>query len=383
MKVMLIDDEHHALHSLKRTLLETDPFLKVSLFTNGKEALDQLIGDAHDVVITDFWLPGIDGVTLLEKIQTVCPEAIRILVNGHADDAMLFKSLHVAHQVLHKPLDSKLLWALICQTANLLPLVSDETMRKVLGGVSKLPSAPKLYRELSALLQQSNCTIEDMVRLISRDPAITAKLLQLANSAFFTRRAKTVELRAAVVRLGINTIRNLLLGVELFEPGSLIARAIGRDLDNVQQNALKMAQMAERLARGTALAGDAFVAGLLADLGQVVFLMTFGSEWRDCRSDAKLHARPLHEVEQEYFGVSHAEVGGYLLGLWGLPYSLVEAVANHHRPERIIAPLYSTSAITAISTALIENNPIDDAWLMSMKAKTRVDVLRENLAGAS
>ena len=88
-------------------------------------------------------------------------------------------------------------------------------------------------------------------------------------------------------------------------------------------------------------------------------------------------------MEQEYFGVSHAEVGGYLLGLWGLPYSLVEAVANHHRPERIIAPLYSASAITAISTALVENTPIDDSWLMSMKAKTRVDMLRENLAGTS
>ncbi len=383
MKVMLIDDEHHALHSLKRTLLETDPSLKISLLTNGKEALDQLVWDVHDVVITDLWLPGIDGVSLLEQVQKACPSAIRILVDGHSDDATLFKSLHVAHQVVRKPLDSKLLWSLVCQTAKLLPLVSSETMRKVLGGVSKLPSAPRLYRELSTLLQRTNCSIDDMVKLISRDPAITAKLLQLANSAFFTRRSKTVELRAAVVRLGINTIRNLLLGVELFEPGSLLAKAIGRELDAAQQNALNLAQMAERLARGTALAGDAFVAGLLADIGQVVFLMTLGSQWRDCRSDAKLHARPLHEVELEYFGVSHAEVGGYLLGLWGLPYSVVEAVANHHRPERIIAPLYSASAIAAISVALVENMPIDDAWLLSMKAKTRVNVLRENLAGAS
>jgi HD-like signal output (HDOD) protein/ActR/RegA family two-component response regulator len=383
MKVMLIDDEHHALHSLKRTLLETDPFLKISLVTNGKEALEQLGRDAQDVVITDLWLPGIDGVTLLEQVQKACPSAIRILVDGQRDDATLFKSMHIAHQVVRKPLDSKLLWSLICQTANLLPLVSDETMRKVLGSVSKLPAAPTLYRELSSLLQQTNFSIDDMVKLISRDPAITAKLLQLANSAFFTRRAKTVELRAAVVRLGINTIRNLLLGVELFEPGSSLSKAIGRELDTVQQNALNMAQMAERLARGTALAGDAFVAGLLADIGQVIFLITLGNQWRDCRSDAKLHARPLHEVEQEYFGVSHAEVGGYLLGLWGLPYSIVEAVANHHRPERIIAPLYSASAITAISAALIENTPIDDAWLLSMKAKTRVELLRENLAGMS
>jgi HD-like signal output (HDOD) protein len=252
-------------------------------------------------------------------------------------------------------------------------------MRRVLGNVSQLPAAPKLYRELTLRLQEPHCSVDDVVKLVGRDPSMAATLLHLANSAFFTRRAKTIELRAAVVRLGFNTIRNLMLGVELFEPGSLVATAIGRELEAVQQNAVRMAQMAERLARGTALAGDAFVAGLLADIGQIVLLMTRGQEWRECRTDSKLYERPLHEVEQERFGVSHAEVGGYLLGIWGLPYLLVEAVANHHRPNRILAPLYSPSAITAISAALIDGAPIDDSWLQSMKAKTRVDMVRENL----
>ncbi len=291
----------------------------------------------------------------------------------------MFRALRVAHQVVKKPLDGQLLWSLVCQTATLLPLVSDETMRKVLGRVTNLPPAPRMYRELSGLLQQPNCAIDDVVNLVGRDPSMAAKLLHLANSAFFARRAKTIELRSAVVRLGFNTIRNLMLGLELFEPGNLIAKAIGRELESVQQSAYRMAQMAERLARGTALVGDAFVAGLLADIGQVVFLMVRSEEWRECRIDAKIHDRPLHEVEQERFGVSHSEVGGYLLGIWGLPYCLVEAVANHHRPDRIVAPLYSPAAIAAISAALIDSVPIDDAWLLSMKAKTRVDVVRSNL----
>lgn len=380
MKVMLVDDEHHALHFLKRSLLETDPFLKITLLTNGREALEQLLTEYHDVLVTDLFLPGLDGVRLLEQLQKLCPSTIRIMAEGECDHAVMFRILNTAHQVLKKPLDSQLLWTLICQTASLLPIVSEDVIRQALGRLTRLPPAPKLYRELSQLLQQPQCTVDDVVKVVGRDPSLTAKLLHLANSAFFARRAKTIELRQAVVRLGFNTIRNLMLGVELFEPGGLIAKALGRELESVQQSAIRMAQMAERLARGTPLASDAFVAGLLADIGQVVLLLAKGNAWRECRSEARVAGRSLHEFEQQQFGISHAEVGAYLLGLWGLPYSLVEAVASHHRPDRIMAPLYSPTAIAAIAAALIDSVPINEEWLVAMKAKTRVDVVRENLS---
>lgn len=379
MKVMLVDDEHHTLHFLKRSLLEADPFLKITLFTNGREALDSLQVDYHDVLVSDLWLPGLDGIDLIEQMQKVCPSTIRILVDGNCDDAVMFRVLNAAHQVVGKPLDSQLLWTLICQTASLLPLVSDESIRQSLGRLTRLPPAPKLYRELSQLLQQPQCTVDDVVKLVGRDPSLTGKLLHLANSAFFARRSKTIELRQAVVRLGFNTIRNLMLGVEVFEPGGIVAKVLGRELEAVQQNALRMAQMAERLARGTPLASDAFVAGLLADIGQVALLLARGNDWRECRSEAKVSGRPLQDVEQQQLGTTHAEVGAYLLGLWGLPYSVVEAVGNHHRPDRIMAPLYSPTAITAIAAALTDSAPINDDWLVTMKAKTRVDVVRENL----
>jgi DNA-binding NtrC family response regulator len=182
---MLVDDEHHALHFLKRSLLDTDPFLKITLLTNGREALDQLLTEYHDVLITDTWLPGMDGVTLMEKVQKLCPSTIRILVDGTIDETAMFRVLNVAHQVVKKPLDSQILWSLICQTANLLPLVGDETIRQALGRLTHLPPAPKLYRELSQLLRQPQCTVDDVVKLVGRDAAMTAKLLHLANSAFW------------------------------------------------------------------------------------------------------------------------------------------------------------------------------------------------------
>jgi HD-like signal output (HDOD) protein len=108
--------------------------------------------------------------------------------------------------------------------------------------------------------------------------------------------------------------------------------------------------------------------------------MAQGHAWRDCRATSRLYKRPLQDIEEQEFGVTHAEVGGYLLGIWGLPYALVEAVANHHRPQRILAPVYSVSAITAISAAIMDGLPIDENWLVALKVKTRVDVVRERVS---
>jgi len=379
MKIMLIDAEHASLLKTKGALAEADPFLKITPLTNARDALDLLAREAHDAVITDLLLPGIDGLALLERVRRLHPTVIRILVSGNSEHKVMFAAMNVAHQVLQKPCDGPLLWSLISQTAAVLPLIRDETMRAVVGSVSHLPPAPRVYTELSRLLESPNCGIDDVVKLIGRDPAIAARLLRLANSAFFSRREHSLDLRPSVVRLGFNTIRNLMLTVELFDLSSPFGKALGRELELVQQNALLLAKTSEQLARSTTMAGDAFVTGLLADIGQMVLLMTQGYAWRDCRAMARLYKRPLQDLEEKAFGVTHAEVGGYLLGLWGLPYSVVEAVSNHHRPERIIAPIYSLSAITAISSAIMDGIPIDESWLVSLKAKTRVDMVRERI----
>lgn len=379
MKIMLIDAEHGSLLKTKEALAAADPFLKITPLTNARDALELLARESHDVVITDLLLPGIDGLALLEKVRRLYPAVIRILVSSNVDPNVMFVAMNVAHQILQKSLDGPLLWSLISQTAAVLPLIRDDKMRTVVGSVSQLPPAPRVYSELSRLLENPNCSIDDVVKLIGRDQAIAARLLRLANSAFFSHREHSLDLRPSVVRLGFNTIRNLMLTVELFHLSSPFGKALGHELELVQQNALLLAKTSEQLARSTTLTGDAFVTGLLADIGQIVLLMTQGYAWRDCRATARLYKRPLQEVEEAAFGVSHAEVGGYLLGMWGLPYAVVEAVTNHHHPERILAPIYSLSAITAISTAITDGLPIDENWLLSLKVKTRVDMVRERV----
>ncbi len=380
MRVLLVEDPKFEAQTFKRRLQAANHPFVVSVATSSTEALGRLSAVPYDVVIVDDRLGEDDPLLLLERISQRCPETVRVLISADLSDTTLQRALRFAHQVVRRDLEPNVLEGLLLQTATTLTWVSGSAMRRALGGLNQLPPQPRLYRELTLLLQRPNCSIDEVVVLLSRDATMAAKLLQLANSAFFLRRARTVELRAAVVRLGVNTIRNLLLSLELYEPGSPVARVLGRELEHAQKTSLRLAQMTEKLAAGTSVVGEAFVAGLLADIGQVVFILSRGVEWREARLISERDGVALHEVETARFGVSHAEVGAYLLGIWGLPFSLVEAVAHHHRPERICAPLFTPAAVTAIASALIDAVPLSDDWLHTIRAKTRVELVRSQLS---
>jgi HD-like signal output (HDOD) protein len=205
---------------------------------------------------------------------------------------------------------------------------------------------------------------------------MTAKLLQMANSAFFTRRAPTADLRTAIMRLGMNTIRHLVLAVELFDTRGLVGRTNLTDFGRLRDNALQMATIAEQLGKDTDLRGEAFTMGLLADIGQFVFALTRKEAWEQCRQIAKDTGRELHDVEYEHLGVSHAEVGGFLLGIWGLPFSVVEAVVHHHHPERIAARVMGSAAITALANAVVYGSELDSKWVSEIGAEETLIRLR-------
>jgi HD-like signal output (HDOD) protein len=222
--------------------------------------------------------------------------------------------------------------------------------------------------------------VDDVAALLLRDPQLCAKLLQVANSAFFSRRGRTLDLRPAIVRLGMNTIRSLLLSVEVFDKSGAFAAVAPAELDMAQLEAQRLAELCERLSQGSRWSGQAYVVGLLADIGQLLLLLTRGRAWRECKSLALRQRRPIQEVERERLGVSHPEVGAYLLGLWGLPFGLAEAVAHHHTPTGELVAHFNLSAVVAIAAALQGRVTIDEPWLVGMKVRTKVELLRQSLA---
>jgi len=124
----------------------------------------------------------------------------------------------------------------------------------------------------------------------------------------------------------------------------------GVSLEALRDHALLTAGIARRIVSGYRRnVDDATTAGLLHDIGKLVLAVEMPDHIRTATAAARESGRPLHVVEQELFGITHAEIGAYLLGVWGLPYPIVEAVANHHAPGRVPEP--GLDALAAVHVA--------------------------------
>jgi putative nucleotidyltransferase with HDIG domain len=205
----------------------------------------------------------------------------------------------------------------------------------MVGSLRDLPSLPRICSELRQVLADPNASIEQVARIVEQDVAISAKVLQLVNSAFFGVTREIADIRTAVSHLGMNLLHNLVLSVEIFRAFQPKTAIPGFSLEEFHEHSQLTARIASGIRRGLGLP-DAVVAGaLLHDVGKLVIAEKSPDHFARAIAGAKREAQPLFLVEEDLIGVSHAEVGAYLLSLWGLPSQVVEAVAHHHHPERV------------------------------------------------
>jgi HD-like signal output (HDOD) protein len=188
-----------------------------------------------------------------------------------------------------------------------------------------------------------------VAEIVSKDIAICAKVLQLANSGFFGAARRVASIQQAVTVLGTATIRNLALSVEVFRAFEKAEAVPGFSPQALQDHALLTASIASRLLPNRQESEDAFSAGMLHDVGQLVLAAAAPARLAEPLKVAHARGVPLHVAEHEQFGITHAEVGAYLLGLWGLPYPIIEAVAFHHAPDRVAHERFDV--LTAVHVA--------------------------------
>jgi HD-like signal output (HDOD) protein len=223
-------------------------------------------------------------------------------------------------------------------------------------------------------------TLSDVAKLVAADSALAARVLQIVNSAFFRLAKRISSIEQAVSYLGCNSIRNLAMSVEVFSrlPEGACAAL---DLDKLQLHAHSVAAAASALTAKTSLADDSMLAGLLHDIGYWILVQECPRELGDAVKLAVSSGIPLHAAETQIMGASHAELGAYLLGIWGLPYPVVEAVAHHHQPKRVkqaefdvlaaivlAHSLVPTDDTTAFGVELPPDPTIDASYLLSVKA---------------
>ncbi len=358
LRILLVGGEANLSAELLEYVADLGDEWEVQSVPDGSAAIVAVSSATIDAIIVAPVLPDLAPATLLGQIRTLRPETIRIaLIDGDNNQRVpSARIIGVAHRFLPLPLAPEVLLEALTSLEELRELLDSPHLRQTIGRIEKLPSPPHLYISLThALEEDEESDSAEIAKLIAADPAIAAKVLQLSNSAFFNSGRAISDLRGAVTRLGMATLRDLVLASEVFAlPGMS-----GPDRNAMQSRAL----MASRLAAKMLPASSAELgstAALLADIG----LLLPGV--RDERQTADVDdSRP-----------GHAEAGAYLMGLWGLPMPIIEAVAFQLQPGRSNVRSFWVAGAVHVATALAAGTAVDEQYLANVGVLPKLEQWR-------
>ena len=387
-RVLFVDDDLLVLDGLRRALRPMREEWEMSFVDSGPLALQMLAQAEFDVVVADMRMPGMNGAELLAEILKRHPKTVRLILSGHADRELVLKCVGSTHQYLSKPCDPEELKAVIRRAGNLEESFRDQNIRRLVTRMDTLPSIPALYTEIVDKLRNPDTDVEDIGETVSRDVAMTAKILKLVNSAFFGLGREISSPVEAVAYLGMDTIKALVLSIHAFSQFSS-AKPGGFSIQELWSHSQNTAAVAKKIAKmecaDLKLANEAFVAGLLHDLGKLVLASNFCSEY-DALITSCASAGPARlAAEERTFGANHAEVGGYLLGLWGLPVPVVEAITLHHEPSKSSHLQFSPLSAVHVADALVNasessgSSPdelLDSSYLAKLGIQGRLETWR-------
>ena len=353
--IVFVDDERELLDGLRARLYKHRDNWRMQFVECGEAALAIFEKEHVDLIVSDVRMPGMDGGQLLTTVKQKWPDTIRIIVSGYSDPTQAVRLTSLAHQYLAKPCEDRQVENVIERCFNLHALLSQESLRNVVGRIAKLPAIPKTYARLQQALAQPTVTAAMVGDIVNSDAAIATKVLQITNSAFFRLRKPMVRVKDAVTYLGFATVRNLVLCAEISSEWKASAE-LPVDPQCLQRHAQYSAAACRALAGGHVVADDAWLTGLVHDIGYWVLIQECPQELARAIELSRTSGQSLYDCELKIIGATHAQMGAYLLGLWGLPYPIVEAVAMHHTPHTVAWDGYDLLRALVVSHSLLPPN---------------------------
>jgi HD-like signal output (HDOD) protein len=353
-RLLFVDDEMMILDGLRRALHGMHNEWEMHFVDSSAAALEALDHGVYDAVITDMRMPLMDGAELLEAVKERHPDIIRIVLSGQSSREAVFRSLAPAHQFLSKPCDPEQLVLRLEQAFAMRDLLSSQLLKTIVSRLRSVPSLPRIYQELTEALRLEDPSLVQIERIISKDVAMAAKILQLANSAFISPSGRVSNLLQAVSLIGTETVRTLVLSIHVFSQFDDHSE-VAAYLPGLWDHSVETASLAQRIATSEnctkPVVEESFTAGLLHDIGKVVLLAEMPQQYRHILQASGV----IVELERAELGCTHAQVGAYLMSIWGLPLPLVHAVAFHHCPadtgETQFSSLTAVHAADAIASA--------------------------------
>jgi len=335
-RVLFADDHPQILASHRQSLRSYRHGWTVEFCLGSQQALEVLATESFDVVVSSTDLIGVQGGQLLDIVRDLYPHSIRIALGSQTDSEKMFKAVSSAHQFLSNTCPPESLFQAIQRAVRLAGRLGNPRLQKLVTQLDSLPSLPNIYLELMEELRDKDASVERIGALISQDLSMTAKVLQLVNSSFFSLPVHVNSASHAAALLGLNMLKPLVLSASIFRQLENSGVPLSM-LESTLTHSMAVSCLAHRFAESTTdhqeTIDNTMIAGVLHDIGKLVLADNFRDEYQSLCQTATDLQLPLRVAEVERYGATHASVGGFLLGLWGLPQEILEAVAYHHDPS--------------------------------------------------
>lgn len=327
--ILFVDDEAQILRSLNRLFLDKD--YQVFLAHNGNEALEILDTENIDLIISDIKMPNMNGYELLKKVKEKYPKVLRVAFSGYTDNNKIIQALenNLAKLYLFKPWNNNTLLSTIDKIFEFENILKSKNLLNLINNLDHLPTLPFLYQDLCSLIEK-DADIDEISKKIEEDQAIASRILRVVNSAFTS--TKTGSVKDAILYLGLSNVKHIVLSNSVFLSTQLNPFLTDLLWKHVNlTNRIVIFTYKKLLQKKIPKTYES--AGLLHGIGKVVLLNNFHDEY--IKIFKRIMIEPqlnIIDLEKESLGVSHQEIGAYLLDWWEIPYPIVESALFHHNP---------------------------------------------------
>ncbi len=361
-RILILGERRSGLQRLL-DLRATRPEWDGTAVSDPKDAERALANEQFDAVITEVESPNDDRLTFLDYLCAERPEPARLVMTNDRRSNEKLQTLKSSLGVLPNDTPIESVANLVERSIDVSALIRNNELKTLVQRIESLPPAPTVFRKLNQALVDDRSDAATVASIIGEDPALAGEVLRVVNSAAFGLRREITSIAEAVSLLGFVMVRNLATSVSVYRAAQRTNRRSALQIERIQQHSLETARIASSMASNRILADECYLAGLLHDVGKLVFITLEPGFLELVESEAERCQRPATTIEREYgFGVTHAEVGAYLLHTWGLPYPVIEAAAYHHHPETVSQTGFDTLAAVHVANRMAHDpdDPCDE-----------------------
>lgn len=354
-RILFVDDDRSVLDGLRRMLHKMRGEWKMEFVARTSDAMKVMKNMHYDIVISDLRMPTTDGVQFFEKVRKKYPGTIRFMLSGYSEQPLQGRAARCVHQFISKPCDAEQLKKLISRAFALRDRLRSKEVSKIVSALRSLPVMPKVYQDVINLLAEPECSPRKIGKMIGRDIGMSAKILQMVNSAFYGRAGRIVDPVHAVVYLGLKTVEALVLTEGVF---SKLSERKSKKFHAaaLQEHCVRVGALARNICRAEHMSEEdldvASMAGILHDTGKMILIANFSDQFAEAIRISRAGRIPLYQVEFDLLNVTHAQLGGCLLELWGIPNTIIEAATFHHEPWQCLSDEFSTTSAVYIADAI-------------------------------